>query len=488
MPKWLVKAPDGKVIQFPDSFSAQDVNREMTKIYAPMLAPGVLPGAARPQLPQLGLTDQAASLAYRGANYGADVLHGGGQEVEAMATPIAKLFNKIPGVGETLSPREGINAMQAESVPQTTAEKIGRGATQMAEMYATGGPFRAGAEALMGRLGFDAFPFLGRFAAPAARIAAESVNTGANAAAHNQAVGPAALIGGIGGTAAEGLQAVAPKIAEGAIGITRRMRAGGRQIGQEILNSTSGITPGTVEDSANDFIENAYNELERRATAAGNQGARVTQKPAVDFLDQQIAKYQARNSPFAERLQELRDQLVKNRYTKAQIPFTQRPEELLRLKQGVGDTIKNWDIPVQRSVKPIEQHVYSLLDQELDRAIPGSEGLNQQMSNLIPARRQAGIMDDAASLPERVINRLRAHTGALTTAAAGGYEGYQYGHSPAAALGGAALGLVVPEMLANPTAVMGAARAMDSAAPLTLTRGIVAAQPQRVRDNPFLPY
>jgi len=32
-PKWLVQAPDGKTIQFPDEFSEDDVNREMTKMY-----------------------------------------------------------------------------------------------------------------------------------------------------------------------------------------------------------------------------------------------------------------------------------------------------------------------------------------------------------------------------------------------------------------------------------------------------------------------
>lgn len=32
-PKWAVQAPDGKVIQFPDNFSEQDVNREMLKMY-----------------------------------------------------------------------------------------------------------------------------------------------------------------------------------------------------------------------------------------------------------------------------------------------------------------------------------------------------------------------------------------------------------------------------------------------------------------------
>jgi hypothetical protein len=32
-PKWAVQAPDGKVIQFPDQFTDQDVNREMLKLY-----------------------------------------------------------------------------------------------------------------------------------------------------------------------------------------------------------------------------------------------------------------------------------------------------------------------------------------------------------------------------------------------------------------------------------------------------------------------
>src|SRR5438105_2179731 len=32
-PKWLVQAPDNKVIQFPDEFTDADVTREMSKMY-----------------------------------------------------------------------------------------------------------------------------------------------------------------------------------------------------------------------------------------------------------------------------------------------------------------------------------------------------------------------------------------------------------------------------------------------------------------------
>jgi hypothetical protein len=44
MPQWAVQAPDGKVIQFPDSFTEDDVNREMYKMYS------TPPGVPRPQV------------------------------------------------------------------------------------------------------------------------------------------------------------------------------------------------------------------------------------------------------------------------------------------------------------------------------------------------------------------------------------------------------------------------------------------------------
>src|SRR5437016_4426253 len=38
-PKWLVQAPDGKTIQFPDEFTDADVTREMSKLYGAPKAP-----------------------------------------------------------------------------------------------------------------------------------------------------------------------------------------------------------------------------------------------------------------------------------------------------------------------------------------------------------------------------------------------------------------------------------------------------------------
>jgi len=48
--KWNVQAPDGKVIQFPDEFTSDDVNREMGKIYAPSTSPESVgaPGVSAP--------------------------------------------------------------------------------------------------------------------------------------------------------------------------------------------------------------------------------------------------------------------------------------------------------------------------------------------------------------------------------------------------------------------------------------------------------
>jgi hypothetical protein len=40
--KWAVQAPDGKVIQFPDQFTDQDVSREMAKLYPPAQTSGVM--------------------------------------------------------------------------------------------------------------------------------------------------------------------------------------------------------------------------------------------------------------------------------------------------------------------------------------------------------------------------------------------------------------------------------------------------------------
>src|SRR5207302_1326540 len=93
-PKWLVQAPDGKTIQFPDNFTDADVTREMSKLYgAPKAAPN----------PYLETAEDVAT----GINKG----------MLNTVTGVSSLLNKLPWVGKYLAPSEGITAMKQMSQP-----------------------------------------------------------------------------------------------------------------------------------------------------------------------------------------------------------------------------------------------------------------------------------------------------------------------------------------------------------------------------------
>lgn len=66
---------------------------------------------------------------------------GYGKGAGALVGDVSHIVNKIPVVGETLAPKEGVTALQEGSKPEGTAEKVGYGAEQISE-------FLAGDEAL----------------------------------------------------------------------------------------------------------------------------------------------------------------------------------------------------------------------------------------------------------------------------------------------------------------------------------------------------
>lgn len=166
------------------------------------LSAGFVP---RPSVPQSMLRNQWENLKATGKEVGSDlgkgVAEGAGQTVGTVST----LINKIPYVGETLAPSQGVKALQQMSTPEDTSQKVGAGLEQAGEMALTGGPMRAGAEALATKI-----PSIAKYLAPALRIAAESANTGGSAALHGEPVGPAALTGGSGQAVTEAMPYLAP--------------------------------------------------------------------------------------------------------------------------------------------------------------------------------------------------------------------------------------------------------------------------------------
>lgn len=173
------------------------------------LSAGFVP---RPSVPQSMLRNQWENLKATGKEVGSDLGKGIAEGAGQTVGTVSKLINKIPYVGETLAPLQGVKALQQMSTPEDASQKVGAGLEQAGEMALTGGPMRAGAEALATRI-----PSIAKYLAPALRIAAESANTGGSAALHGEPVGPAALTGGTGQAVGEALPAIAPALKKSAI-------------------------------------------------------------------------------------------------------------------------------------------------------------------------------------------------------------------------------------------------------------------------------
>jgi len=142
---------------------------------------------------------------------------------------------------------------------------------------------------------------------------------------------------------------------------------------------------------------------------------------------------------------------------------------LLDLKRGIGDLEGNWNPELRGKLKGIVRKVYSELDNELDRTVPGADKLNQRISSLIPVKQRGESVERGADMSQRMMHRVAAHTGALAGAGFGGAAGYKEGGLPGAVMGGIA-GLAVPEILSSPSSQMLIARMMKGGTPARIAR------------------
>src|SRR5439155_15379189 len=176
----------------------------------------------------------------------------------------------------------------------------------------------------------------------------------------------------------------------------------------------------------------------------------------------ETAKASEKNSEATiKQLQQVWDQLTKEVGTGQSIPTNLSPSRILALKRGIGDTISSWTPEARKTFNPIRRAVYGALDSELDRTVPEAAELNDKMANLIPGKQRAVVESSKAGFTQRVLGRAKAHTGALVGAGIGATAGYKHGGVGDAVLYGAA-GLIGPEIVAEPSVEMAAARALNS--------------------------
>ena len=296
------------------------------------------------------------------------------------------------------------------------------------------------------------------------------------------------VLGGIG----KGMMRVAEPLAETSLGIRNVDRAYGRTPGRAALDETTGVRPGTVASQAQNRLGDINSELEG---VVGGSNAPVSLKPTRDLILDEIQKAQARNSTITPpRLQPMLKMLnepepgfagqtqyppgantpitishqpspIVGAPPKPVISYgaqpaqvvaeTQNPASALGLKRQFSqDFIRNWSPATDtKGQLGVARQAYRSQADQLHRAVPESADLDERSSSLIPVADRAEMKDLNAGPLARIAGRFGAHTGAL---AGGLYGASQYG------IPGALAGLAIPEMLADPTAQMVAARGLNA--------------------------
>jgi hypothetical protein len=369
-------------------------------------------------------------------------------------------------LAERAIPNSSLTRWEQATTPHGDLQEGGFGAEQAAEYLVPGmGEEAAGAKAA------EALPGLGRLAKPIGRVAYNAGTQGLMNRVQGGEFGEGAELGAVGGVAGEGARAMAPSIAESALGITKRQRGFGRTPGNAVLEEIPGIRPSTIAENANSTSRGLTADLESKA--AKSAGPASTQ-PAIDLIDKEMAKAAGQNAEgYYNQLATLRNQLTTDFQTKQRLPTQMSPRQILEVKRGVGNLEKGWS-PEQKGIaRGTVRKVYAALDGELDRTVPGADQLNQRISSLIPVAERADSADRGAAIGQRVGHRLAAHTGALAASVAGGDLGYRHGGTPGAIVGGG-LGLMAPEILSSPTAQMALARMMRSPRTGQIARGVTA--------------
>jgi hypothetical protein len=156
------------------------------------------------------------------------------------------------------------------------------------------------------------------------------------------------------------------------------------------------------------------------------------------------------------------DSLSQRFQTGEPIPENITPRQLFDLKRGFNEENLRWNPEMHDRALSTGRQAYNALDQELDRTVPESAGLNQRISSLIPVAQRAESISRGAPTLQRAAQRFGAHTGALTLGGIGGYQGYREGGVPGAIAGGLT-GVLAPELIASPEGQMALARTLNKA-------------------------
>ncbi len=385
----------------------------------------------------------------------------GSEPAERFVSNFASAVNPFPGIvqmaKEATNPQIGLRATLGRHLIDPQVEQLGKArkaAQGTGEFEHMSVPGRISSAIGHGAAGV--LPLVG----PAAANAGEQIGSGDVAGGLGTGAGlvTATTLPDILSAGGRGLQRTAEPIAENAMGIRNVDRAPAKAPGRAALDYTSGVRPSSVSESAGNVIGDLSTQ---RNQILANSPAQVSLAPARAEVESAIGRAAAGNSDIGH-LVPMREQLNVPRpgFTGATGPAGisefQSPSDFLPIRQRFGEDFTKFDVarPVSNETRAVGNRVYGKLTNELHSTVPESALPDEAISNLIPVRDATRARDLNAGLAQRFLGRFGAHTGAL----AGGLYGASIGGLP-----GAVAGIAIPELLADPTVQMTAARGINAA-------------------------
>ena len=194
------------------------------------------------------------------------------------------------GVGSGLAnTTHGVGSALAHVIPANSSygKDFGAGLDEFQDLSQTRGPIQAigkgleqaGEFLLPGGAEEKAASLVPKVLRPMARIGAAAIGSGLVNKAQGGSFTGGAVAGGAAGALGAGAKAIAPKLAESALGITKADRAFGKTPGNSILEETRGFQPSSIEASGRTRLNELTPQLE---SAVDRASARPT--PIRGFL------------------------------------------------------------------------------------------------------------------------------------------------------------------------------------------------------------
>jgi hypothetical protein len=350
-------------------------------------------------------------------NFLKDLAGGFGAGATQTIATVSRGLNKIPGIGETLAPSEGVKAMRIIGTPRNTGEKIGAGIEQAAELAATGP-----GKTLAAKIG------IGALSGGASTAVHESgTSQGTNLAD----VLTSTAIGGIAPTAEAGVKSLFnSKFSRGLVNESVMATPTDVAYGNpakalldegiatpktgDIEKFKDAIRSGaTLQGAAeaaggriaaiNQKIGQLAPELHQKLAAAGTNRAagatfsnlaRIPASTVTDPIDNGIQAILKNRGVTAEdahaaikELQALKQAALKVPSVPGATTTAWAPLEANSVKQEIGQST-NWAgrERIGELVEPIKKQVYGNLKNSVNAAAPGTAALNERLTNLLAAQ------------------------------------------------------------------------------------------------------